>query len=248
MNYAAPASSIGGTFAAQPQGCILHGSRSGHAEWTIGQETFSTATYAANGANGLGWNVTVGEGVYCVHIDPRHWGWNAYGASQRYLAVEFAQATVDKPITDGQVAAFVAWWRRFVRPVWPDLDLTAPGAMPAHSELPEGIKDGKTDTFPRGDPRNDDLRARIVARLRKEMRAIQDDNDRMEALYQQRQAALGDKRFAGYLRRPFYQGAVLVCQRGVVTPGGLLDAQGQVDDLVTLWEAAGVLIRYGQPP
>jgi hypothetical protein len=49
-----------------------------------------------------------------------------------------------------------------VLPAWPDLDVTS---LPTHAERPEGQGDGKSDCFPLGDARADDLRARIAARL-----------------------------------------------------------------------------------
>ena len=159
------AGTVAGTFVHKPLGIILHGSRSGQ-QWSIGSEFDSCRNFAAGGANGLGWNATVGEDEYSIHMTARQWGWNARSpASQTLLAVELAQAQLVDPITDAQVRAFVHWYEHEVVPVWGPLDLSSDGALPTHAELPAGIADGKTDCFPRNDPRADDLRARIRAAL-----------------------------------------------------------------------------------
>ena len=151
----------GGWYQRQPEGIILHGSRSGIQGRPRQLEFDGTRRYAAQGIP-LGWNVTVGEDAISLHMSPKEWGWNARGASPRYLAVEFAQATAYDEISDGQVRAFVWWILTEVLPVWPSLDL---GNLPMHSELPEGRQDGKSDVFLRGDQRGDDLRARIGAEI-----------------------------------------------------------------------------------
>ncbi len=155
-----------GTFAATPKGIILHGSRSGIAGNPKAQEYAATARYEVNNTADLGWNATIGEGRVAVHLTPREWGWNARAASSLYLGVELAQATVDEPITDAQVAAFCDWVTTHVLPVWPSL----PRVFPTHAELDGtaeygGYHDGKTDCFPKGDARADELRARIMAGL-----------------------------------------------------------------------------------
>lgn len=118
--------------------------------------------YVQRGTDGVvGWNATVGEDTVCEHIVPSMWGWNARGASKLWLAVEFAQSTADKPISDGQVRAFVWWFQNVAKVVYPNL----PDEFVMHSELSEGVADGKTDVFPRGDPRGDELRTRILAQM-----------------------------------------------------------------------------------
>lgn len=155
---------MAGVFAFPPRGIILHGSRSGQS-WSIGREFVSTRNYAASGADGLGWNATIGPDAYSMHMTAREWGWNAREASRTYLAVEFAQSTVDEPITVGQVRAFVHWYAHEVVPVWGALDLSRDDALPMHSELAAGRRDGKSDVFPLSDRRGDDLRARIRGAL-----------------------------------------------------------------------------------
>jgi hypothetical protein len=123
-----------------------------------------TVNFAYTGANGLGWNATGGERKYAVHIDCKHWGWNARGASRRFLAYEFAQPTAAYDIVNEQVDAFCAWYRDDVLTAWPGFRLTASN-FPMHSELQEGIFDGKSDAFPRFDPRIAELRARILEKL-----------------------------------------------------------------------------------
>lgn len=154
-----------GTYATMPKGCILHGSRSGHASNPIAAEYAGTANYEVNNTLELGWTATIGDGVVAVHMDSRHWGWNARAASPHYLAVEFAQPMNMNVITDGQVQAFCDWWRTYVLPIWPSID----EFFPTHAEVEHsgetGVRDGKDDVFPYGDWQADALRQRIVANL-----------------------------------------------------------------------------------
>lgn len=155
-----------GTFATVPKGIILHGSRSGIAGNPKAQEYTSCANWEIANPDDLGWNATIGENIVAVHLTPSQWGWNARQASDDYLAVEFAQATVDEPITDAQVAAFCDWVKTRVLPVWPSLSRF----FPTHAEL-DGTSeygpyhDGKTDVYPKGSAATNDLRARITAGL-----------------------------------------------------------------------------------
>jgi hypothetical protein len=231
---------VAGSFATIPRGILLHGSRGGAA--TLGAEYRGTSTWAANPSHDLGWNATIGEHRYCTHMTARQWGWNAREHSSFYLAVEFAQPTVNDAITDAQVAAFVAWWRADVLPVWPAMTVSRT-PLPTHSEMPAGIRDGKTDTFPQGDSRNDQLRERI----RTAMSASPGDEDaQLEAEYQRNRLQLGNKRFKALIDRPYHKGPVLVCQYGwcgvdpVTTR--VID-QGGMDDLVFYLESNNVLTR-----
>ncbi len=159
----APRESVAGKFAACPLGVILHGSRSGR-RWSLAEEYASTVRYAASGAGGLGWNATVGDRAVCQHVPLDSWGWNARAASPRYLAVEFAQPTASYAVTDGQVEAFARWFR-LAREAWPRL----PAHFLTHAEMEAmgatGARDGKTDVFPVGDPRADELRRLLLAAL-----------------------------------------------------------------------------------
>lgn len=154
-----------GTFAATPNGIILHGSRSGVPGNPKDKEYQATARYEVSNPNDLGWNATIGEGKVAVHLDPREWGWNARAASETYLGVEFAQATADEPITDPQVTAFVDWVKARVLPIWPNLPLV----FPSHAEIDRDVlksDQGKSDVFAYGSPKMTELRARIMAGLR----------------------------------------------------------------------------------
>jgi hypothetical protein len=156
-----------GTFATMPKGIILHGSRSGVAGNPKSKEYAGTASWEVNNPNDLGWNATIGEGRVAVHLTSQQWGWNARAASSLYLGVELAQATVDEPISDEQVAAFVDWVKTHVLPAWPNLPLV----FPTHAELDGTAEygnyhDGKSDVFPKNDARTDALRARIMAGLK----------------------------------------------------------------------------------
>jgi hypothetical protein len=154
-----------GTFSAAPGGVILHGSRSGRASNPMDAEYSGTANWEVINPEGLGWNATIGHDVVAVHLDARHWGWNARAASPKYLAVEFAQPTNANAISDGQVQAFADWFRQHVLTVWPNIALN----FPTHAEVEvwgeTGYHDGKDDVFPFGDIRVDQLRARIMAAL-----------------------------------------------------------------------------------
>ncbi len=152
-----------GTFAAMPRGVVLHGSRSGKPGNPKATEYLGTARYEVNNNVGLGWHATVGENVVAVHLEPTEWGWHALQASKVYLGVEFAQATVDEPITDAQVDAFVAWFTQRVLTIYPNI----PWHFLSHAEVDQefNTNQGKSDAFPLGDVRMDDLRARIMARL-----------------------------------------------------------------------------------
>lgn len=156
-----------GRFASMPKGIILHGSRSGKAGNPKATEYLGTARYEVANTDDLGWNATIGENRVAVHLTPQEWGWNARAASDDYLAVEFAQATVDESITDAQVAAFCDWVTTRVLPTW---GATFPLVFPTHAELDGtaeygGYHDGKTDVYPKGVAAADDLRARIMAAL-----------------------------------------------------------------------------------
>jgi hypothetical protein len=155
-----------GTLSVVPLGVILHGSRSGRASNPLHAEYAGTANWEVNNPDSLGWHATIGEGEVAIHMDAKHWGWNARSpASQMYLAVEFAQPTVANPISDLQVKAFCDWYRLYVLPVWPSI----PRDFPTHAEVENwgqtGAHDGKTDVFPYLDARADELRHRIVAGL-----------------------------------------------------------------------------------
>lgn len=170
-----------GRFASVPKGIILHGSRSGRAGNPKAAEYLGTARYEISNPAGLGWHATIGEGVVAVHMTPQEWGWNARAASDDYLAVEIAQATVDEPITDGQVMALADWIRTRVLPVWPTLPMHFPSHAEVEASGETGQHDGKSDVFPRGDRRMDDLRARLLAAIGTAPVVRSDDVTREEA-------------------------------------------------------------------
>lgn len=166
-----------GRFAAQPRGVILHGSRSGNAGNPIDQEYKGTASYEVNNSAGLGWHATIGERKVAVHLTAQEWGWNARAASPAYLAVEFAQPTAAHTITEGQIAAFVAWFKQIVQPAWPGLPLH----FPTHAEVERsgetGQIDGKSDCYAYGDIRADQLRSAILAGIQGEQPAPEPEPD-----------------------------------------------------------------------
>lgn len=154
-----------GRYPHTPLGVLLHGSRSGVAGNPTATEFLGTATYATVEPNGLAWTATIGDDALALHLPLNQWGWHARACSPLYVGAEFAQATVNDPISDAQVRAF-CWLFQQLRGVYPDL----PRHFPTHAEVDGttaygGTYDGKTDCYPRGDPRADELRARIAARL-----------------------------------------------------------------------------------
>lgn len=155
---------MAGSFMVAPKGVILHGSRSGVEANSTHQEFVGTSNFAAGGAGGLGWNATLGDDEIAIHMGADEWGWNARGVSGSFLAVEFAQPTVDDGVSDGQVRAF-CWFFERCRQRWPSMDRY----FPTHAELDGtdayGPYDGKTDVFPNAAARTEDLRRRINARL-----------------------------------------------------------------------------------
>lgn len=158
-----------GVYAATPRGVILHGSRSGQAAYDTAKEMEVTDAWAANPANAYGWQCTIGDDVVSIHLGESNWGWNAFQASEVYLAVEFAQATEAHPISDAQVRAFCWWYAKKARATWPALSLH----MPTHSEVEasgeiQHSPSGKTDVFSLHSPAADELRSRILARLKSE--------------------------------------------------------------------------------
>lgn len=154
-----------------PAGGILHGSRStvprsAHAEFV------STDDYAQSPSNVLSWSVTIGEDELSEHMPIDRWGWNAFQASTRFVAAEFAQPGAGgqyEPITAGMVRAYSWWWVHRVLARWPGI----PPFLPTHSEVEHlGLighsPSGKTDVFPWRDPRADELRMRLAAELHNE--------------------------------------------------------------------------------
>lgn len=241
-----------GRFVSRPRGVILHSSRSGIASRDTATEFVKTCEWAVSNrieeggeVYHLGWNATIGEAAYAVHLPATEWGWNAHEHSPLFLAVEFSQPTVNHPISDKQVDAFVAWYRREALPVWPGLDILAAGAMPAHSETAAGIRVGKSDPFPRGSVALEFLRRRIVAGL-----SVGDPADAaLESYWLAHRARLGEKKIpgAGLLRRPWGGAKVAFYERGVLAyrDGAVVEITGNViDDFRTYAQADDSLILY----
>lgn len=148
-----------------PLGFLLHGTRSSVSR-PAAEEFPGAAQYEMNRDDGEGAVCTIGDDAIAQHLPWSEWCWHARGASRYYVGCEFAQGTAGDEITDAQVRAFCAVVQK-VRKVYPGVPL----AFPTHAEL-DGTAiygpyhDGKTDVFPRGDPRTDELRSRIIARLK----------------------------------------------------------------------------------
>ena len=152
-------------FTAMPRGVVLHGSRSPTDKdrerefWDTLNNWIPVTQYA--------FNVLIGEDKVGIVLPAEMTGHHAFSASGLYLSCEFAQsAFADQTITDGQVRAFCWWWTNKVLPVWPRISLH----MPTHAEVEHSgetvRRSGKTDVHPYGSPLADQLRARILARLR----------------------------------------------------------------------------------
>jgi len=163
-SYAGPQGSLPPT----PRGVLQHGSRSGR-PLTYQQEFDGTGRWAMNPDNVLGWNCTIGEGIIDIHLPIRNFGWNAFGASAVYVAVEYAQPTEAYPITDLMVRTHNWFFAAVVRPAFPRIPLH----FPSHAEVEHTgeighTPSGKSDAFSYGSPRMQDLRARILKNLREE--------------------------------------------------------------------------------
>lgn len=109
------------------------------------EEYLGTLRYVRNGADGKGWNVTIGPGVYSQHMEPDDWGWHVGGNSSRFLGLEFAQYGLGVEITEDQIRTGAWWLLNVARKRWPALDLSASGFV-NHSDVDRG----NTDIEPRG--------------------------------------------------------------------------------------------------
>ena len=155
---------VAGRFAQTPRGVVLHGSRSGTTKDTQA-EYEGTVNYVRNGTDGTtGWNVTVGDNIFCQHLAMNEYGWHARAASPYYLSAEFAQANRYYPISDEQINAFCAWFKA-AQAEWPDLPLHFPTHADVEASGETGQRDGKDDPFLHGDERADELRQRILTAL-----------------------------------------------------------------------------------
>lgn len=147
-------------FGATPRGIIFHGTRSGQ-PYSVEQEFQATLNYVRAGAGGLGWNATIGNDKIAIHGPATHWGWNARDASRNYLALEFAQPTAAVDITPAQIRAAAFYIATYAPHV--------PRHWPSHAEVERwgetGQIDGKSDVYPYGDPRMDQLRSAVATLL-----------------------------------------------------------------------------------
>lgn len=150
---------MAGSFATTPFGMILHGTRSTQ-PYSVDREYMATLNYIAVGAGGLGWNATVGNGVVCLHMALDQWGHNAREHSSHWVAVEIAQALLGWEVTDSQIEG-VAWLWVQCREKFGE---RFPLRFVNHSDLPAGVRDGKTDIEPRG---YHSVIDRVTERLRK---------------------------------------------------------------------------------
>lgn len=145
-------------------GVIFHGSRSGKAGNPLDAEYRGTASYEVNNSLSLGWNATIGPGKVALHLSPKAWGWNARAASDKYVAVEIAQPTIDDPLPESVGIALGDYIFDHVWPVWGEI-----WHFPSHAELElwgeTGKKDGKTDLYPAGDERMNAFRQIVYDRL-----------------------------------------------------------------------------------
>lgn len=106
----------------------------------------ATLNYVNAGAGGLGWTATIGDGVVCMHMEITQWGHNSREHSSRWVAVELAQANLGGFITDRQIEGAAAVWKMARDHYGPAFPLR----FVNHSDLPAGMRDGKTDVEPRG--------------------------------------------------------------------------------------------------
>lgn len=154
---------IATAFTRTPEGIILHATRSGQASYSEIEEWEGTVNWVRNGVSGtgLGWHITAGPDRVAIHMPVTHWGWNARYHSGAYLAIEFAQPVLGAPISDETLDSAAWWINEVARAQWPNLPLT----LVHHSELPAGIRDGKTDVAARATPEAEEFRQRVLSRL-----------------------------------------------------------------------------------
>lgn len=155
---------IAGQYAVMPKGVILHGTRSGNPNNDVDEEFNGTLNYVRNGANDLGWNATVGDGIIAIHMHPSDWGWHARACSYKYVGIEIAQAVESIDITDKQIETIAWYLRNYVYKYWSNM----PHTLVTHSEVDGtadygGQYDGKTDVFSRGNPKAQELKDAILA-------------------------------------------------------------------------------------
>ena len=162
-----PAQHPAGRFAGPPRGWALHGTRSGR-DFTTAREFDANRHYGVT--TQLAFNNCIGDDAVSIHLDAFTWGWHAFSASSKYLALEFAQPGFSgyEPISDRQVNA-AAWIIKQHRAAWRGRGVVLPLRLRTHAELEhdgETVQtSGKTDTFPVNDGRADDLRNRLLLRL-----------------------------------------------------------------------------------
>lgn len=153
-----------GNFRHTPHGAILHGSRSG-INRPVSIEYTSTVGYVRRGTNGIvGWNFTIGDDIFCKHMDTDQWGYHARAASDEFLGFEFAQGTESNDITDAQVRAFCYVWKYDVEMRYPGIVRNFITHYAAERAGLTGVRDGKTDVFSNADRANE-LKARIHTTL-----------------------------------------------------------------------------------
>jgi hypothetical protein len=230
-----------GAWPARPSDFLIHGTRGGQADRQ--KEFQSTCNWVMNPANGgLGWHVTIGDDTYEPHLPITEWGYHAREASRLYIGIEFVQPTAADAITEGQIAAFGRWYWSMVVPAYSHLTAQTT-TLPMHSETAAGIRDGKSDVYPRQDDRIHALRAQLWAVMAGV--SAQDITDiQLEREYQRDPERFGAKQYKALLDRPYYKGDVLVTERAVITPSGPIDERGANDDLLTYWSSHGVIRRY----
>lgn len=241
MSITYPATSQG-AWPAPPVDLLIHGTRGGNPDRAA--EYRGTCQWATSNPDGLGWHVTIGDGVYEPHLPITEWGWHAREVSSVYIGVEFVQPTVADAITDSQVAAFGAWYRAVVLPVYPGLTAQTT-TLPMHSETRPGQRDGKTDAFPAASPAAHALRARLWAAMAGVAPGDLVDIA-LEREYQRDAAMLGGKLYKAAITRPQYSGPVLVCERGIVAPTAADTATARaemVDDWAVYLASNNVLTR-----
>jgi len=146
-----------------PEYTILHASRGNATD--VETEYQNTVGWAQNPANELGWTWTIGERKYARHLAYDRYLYNAYDASRKALAAEFAQAREWWGVTQGQVEAFCAAWYE----AWLFYGKRLPLLFFTHSEVEAWgwtrLVSGKTDVFSFRSPLADELRARILRQL-----------------------------------------------------------------------------------
>lgn len=155
-----------GGWRATTRGFVLHATRGGLSSQAA--EYQSCVNWFLNPASQASSTIVIGpDGEITEMVPLERVCWTTGEHNAEYAAVEMAQGRLGEPITE-KARASLAWWLHNVFfKKYPNLK-PSPTTLPFHSELPQGIRVGKTDLFAKGDDRGIAWRAGLIS-LTKQM-------------------------------------------------------------------------------